>query len=32
MQEEIDDFMQKVGILQSKGLPSPFVINDKLMT
>jgi len=32
MQEEIDDFMQKFGILQSKGLPSPSVINDKLMT
>jgi len=31
MQEEIDDFMEKFGILQSKGLPSPLVMNDKLM-
>lgn len=31
-QEEIDDFMKKFGVLQSKGLPSPLVINDKLMT
>jgi len=32
IQEEIDDFMKKFGIFQSKGLPSPLVINDKLMT
>ena len=32
MQEEIDDFMKKFGVLQSKGLPSPLVINEKLMT
>jgi len=31
MQEDIDEFMEKFGILQSKGLPSPLVINDKLM-
>ena len=31
MQEEITSFMEKFGILQSKGLPSPLVINDKLM-
>ena len=31
MQEDIDDFMEKFGILQSKGLPNPLVINDKLM-
>ena len=31
MQEDINDFMEKFGILQSKGLPSPLVINDKLM-
>ena len=32
MQEEIDDFMNKFGVLQCKGLPSPLVINEKLMT
>ena len=31
MQENIDEFMGKFGILQSKGLLSPLVINDKLM-
>lgn len=31
MQEDIDEFMEKFGILQSKGLPSPLVINDELM-
>jgi len=31
MQEDIDDFMEKFGILQSKGIPSHLVINDKLM-
>jgi len=31
MQEDIDEFMEKFGILQSKGLPSPLDINDKLM-
>ena len=31
MQEEINAFMEKFGILQSKGLLSPLVINDKLM-
>ena len=31
MQEDIDEFMGKLGILQSKGLPGPLVINDKLM-
>lgn len=31
MQEDIDEFMEKWDILQSKGLPSPLVINDKLM-
>ena len=30
MQEDIDEFMSKFGILQSKGLPSPLVISDKL--
>jgi len=30
MQEDIDEFMEKFGILQRKGLPSPLVINDKL--
>jgi hypothetical protein len=29
---DIDDFMLKYGILREKGLPSPLVINDKLMT
>ena len=32
IQEDIDDFMLKYGILRDKGLPSPLVINDKLMT
>lgn len=31
MQEEINAFMKRFDILQSKGLPSPLVINDKLM-
>ena len=31
MQEDIDEFMEKFGILQSKWLPSPLVINEKLM-
>lgn len=31
MQAEINAFMDKFGILQSKGLPSPLVINDRLM-
>lgn len=31
MQEEINAFMGKFGILQSKGLPNPLVINEKLM-
>lgn len=31
VQEEIIDFMEKFGILQRKVLPSPLVINDKLM-
>jgi len=31
MHEDIDEFMEKIGILQSKGLSSPLVINDKLM-
>jgi len=31
MQEEINAFMKKFDILRSKGLPSPLVINDKLM-
>jgi len=31
MQEEINYFMEKFDILQSKGLPSPLEINDKLM-
>ena len=29
---DIDSFMLKYGILREKGLPSPLVINDKLMT
>lgn len=29
MQEDIDEFMEKFSILQSKGLPNPLVINDK---
>ena len=29
--EDIDEFMEKIGILQGKGLLSPLVINDKLM-
>ena len=32
IQEDIDDFMLKYGILRDKGLPSPLVINDKLMS
>jgi len=32
IREDIDDFMLKYGILRDKGLPSPMVINDKLMT
>lgn len=31
MQVEIIFFMEKFTVLQSKGLPSPLVINDKLM-
>ena len=31
MQEKINAFMKRFDILQSKGLPSPLVINDKLM-
>lgn len=31
MQEDIDEFMEKFGILKSKGLPIPLVMNDKLM-
>jgi len=31
MQVEINSFMEKFTVLQSKGLPSPLVINDKLM-
>jgi len=32
IQADIDSFMLKYGILREKGLPSPMVINDKLMT
>ena len=32
MQAAIDRFMVKFQILRDKGLPSPMVINDKLMT
>lgn len=32
IQADIDDFMLKYGILREKGLSSPLVINDKLMT
>ena len=32
IQKDIDDFMSKYDILRDKGLPSPLVINDKLMT
>ena len=32
MQVAIDRFMAKFQILREKGLPSPLVINDKLMT
>lgn len=31
MQEDIDELMRKFDILQIKGLPSPLVINDKIM-
>jgi len=31
MQVEINSFMEKFTVLQSKGLPSPLVINDRLM-
>lgn len=31
MQVEINAFMEKFSILQRKGLPSPLVINEKLM-
>jgi len=31
IQEDIDRFMIKFGILREKGLPSPMVIHDKLM-
>ena len=30
MQQEINVFMEKFGILQRKGLPSALIINDKL--
>lgn len=30
-QVEVNDFMEKFTVLLSKGLPSPLVINDKLM-
>lgn len=32
IQADIDSFMLKYGILREKGLPSPLVIHDKLMT
>lgn len=32
MQADIDTFMTKFGILREKGLSSPMVIHDKLMT
>ena len=32
IQTDIDSFMLKYGILREKGLPSPMVIHDKLMT
>lgn len=32
IQASIDSFMLKYGILREKGLPSPLVIHDKLMT
>ena len=32
IQEDIDEFMLKYGILKEKGLPSPMIIYDKLMT
>ena len=32
IQTNIDSFMLKYGILREKGLPSPMVIHDKLMT
>jgi len=32
IQEDINDFMLKYDILRDKGLPSPLIINDKLMT
>jgi len=32
IQADIDRFMTKFGILREKGLPSPMVIHDKLMT
>ena len=31
MQEDIDEFMEKFGILQIKGLLNPLVINEKIM-
>lgn len=31
MQAEINAFMEKIDILQGKGLPSLLVINDRLM-
>lgn len=30
IQDDIDRFMTKFGILKEKGLPSPMVIHDKL--
>jgi len=32
IQVDIDTFMLKYGILREKGLPSPLVIHDKLVT
>jgi len=32
IQVDIDSFMLKYGILREKGLPSPIIIHDKLMT
>ena len=32
MQLVVDSFMVKFKLLKEKGLPNPFVINDKLMT
>ena len=32
IQADIDRFMTKFGSLREKGLPSPMVIHDKMMT